>query len=454
MYGFHRQSDDGAAALLDFAGPSRALVTLPMQPLARSTTLVISTLMLSSLAALAFIPIDKVVTGRGIVAAPNGTLVVQPLDTSIVRAIHVEPGQLVRKGDMLAQLDPTFTGSDQSSRQEQVASLTAQIERLQAEIAGRPYAPSTQDPVHVQQAALFEERMAEHRATLARFDAETGALQAQLQRAQTDVAIGTKRLGIATDLASRRAELQRLQVGSLMNTLAANDTQAQMQQSLEEAQSAVTAGLSALEAKASEREAYARGRIAHNEADLTLLQSRLSGAQAALAKADLRQGLVSLRAQADAIVLSVARVSVGSVLQSGAELITLVPNDAHLEVEAAVSGRDVGWVRPGQAVTVKFDTLPFSRYGTAQGTVQAISPASFTERSDPAAASLPRQDSTEPYYRVRVSLDRTALHDVPEGFRVVSGMPVAADVSVGRRTVLDYLLMRVLTPLQDGMREP
>ena len=53
-----------------------------------------------------------------------------------------------------------------------------------------------------------------------------------------------------------------------------------------------------------------------------------------------------------------------------------------------------------------------------------------------------------------MSLDRTALHDVPEGFRVVSGMPVAADVSVGRRTVLDYLLMRVLTPLQDGMREP
>ena len=152
-----------------------------------------------------------------------------------------------------------------------------------------------------------------------------------------------------------------------MNTLAANDTQAQMQQSLEEAQSAVTAGLSALDAKASEREAYARGRIAHNEADLTLLQSRLSGRPGALAKADLRQGLVSLRAQADAIVLSVARVSVGSVLQSGAELITLVPNDAHLEVEAAVSGRDVGWVRPGQAVTVKFDTLPFSRYGTGAG---------------------------------------------------------------------------------------
>lgn len=450
----HNQASAAGSALVEFESPTGALVQMPMRPLARHMVLVVAALFAASLAAVAFIPVDKVVSGRGIVGAPNGTLVVQPLDTSIVRAINVVPGQQVRKGESLAELDATFAGSDLSTQREEVASLTAQIERLEAEIAGRPYVPVASDPVKAQQAALFNEEIAERQAKLARFDAEIGELQAQLQRSQADVEIGTQRLGIASDLVNRRAELQRLQVGSVMDTMAANDSMDRVTQIVKEAQGAVAAGQRALDAKRRQRDAYDLGWRARNEAQLTLLQNRLAREQSALSKATLRQGLVSLRAEADATVLSVARVSVGSVLQSGAELITLVPNDAPLEVEAEVQGRDMGFVRQGQPVTIKFDALPFSQYGTAEGTVRAVSPASFTNRTDPAAGSLPRMGDRDPYYRIRVSIDHLALHDVPSSFHVMSGMPVVVDVKVGRRTVLDYMLVRVLTPLQDGMREP
>lgn len=450
----HNHASAAEAALMEFESPTGALVQLPLRPVARHTTLVVAALFAASLAAMALIPVDKVVSGRGIVGAPNGTLVVQPLDTAIVRAINVVPGQAVRKGDVLAKLDATFTGSDLSTQREEVASLTAQIDRIQAEIAGRQYAPVSSDPAKVQQAALFNEQTAERQAMLARFDAEIGGLQAQVQRSQADVEIGQQRLDIASDLANRRIELERLQVGSVMATLAAKDAVDKVQQAVKEAQEAVAAGQRALDAKRRQRDAYDLGWRARNEAQLTLLQNRLAHAQADLSKATLRQGLVLLRAEADATVLSVGRVSVGSVLQSGAELITLVPSDAQLEVEAEVSGRDMGFVRQGQPVTIKFDALPFSTYGTAEGTVRALSPASFTNRTDPSASSLPRVGDTDPYYRIRVSIDHMNLHDLPGSFRLMSGMPVVADVKVGRRTVLDYLLVRVLTPLQDGMREP
>lgn len=452
LFAHNQASAEGA--LVEFESPTGALVQLPMRAVARHTTLVVAALFAAGLAAMALIPVDKVVSGRGIVGAPNGTLVVQPLDTSIVRAINVVPGQVVRKGDVLAKLDATFAGSDLSTQREEVASLTAQIERIEAEIAGRPYASVPSDPARMQQAALFNEQTAERQAMLSRFDAEMGALQAQVQRSQADVEIGQQRLDIASDIANRRAELQRLQVGSVMSTLVANDAMDKVQQAVKEAQDAVAAGQRALDAKRRQRDAYDLGWRARNEAQLTLLQNRLAHAQADLSKATLRQGLVSLRAEADAIVLSVARVSVGSVLQTGAELITLVPSDAQLEVEAEVAGRDMGFVRLGQPVTIKFDALPFSRYGTAAGTVRALSPASFTNRTDPSASSLPRVGDTDPYYRIRVSIDHMNFHDVPSSFRLMSGMPVVADVKVGRRTVLDYLLVRVLTPLQDGMREP
>ncbi len=453
LFGHDRASAiDGV--LMEFQSPTESLIQLPMRALARHTTLVVAALFAASLAALALIPVDKVVSGRGIVGAPNGTLVVQPLDTSIVRAIEVVPGQVVKKGDVLAKLDSTFAGSDLLTQREEVASLSAQIERVEAEIAGREYAPDPSDPAKMQQAALFKEQSAERQARLARFDAEVGGLQAQLQRSQADVQISQERLDIATDVHNRRAELERLQVGSVMSTLAATDALDRVQQTVKEAQNAVVADQRALDAKHRQRDAYDLSWRARNEAQLTLLQNRLAHAQADLSKATLRQGLVSLRAEADATVLSVARVSVGSVLQSGAELITLVPSDAKLEVEAEVQGRDMGFVRQGQPVTIKFDALPFSRYGTAEGTVRAVSPASFTNRTDPSGANLPKVGSADPYYRIRVSIDHMELHDVPSTFHVMAGMPVVADVKVGRRTVLDYLLVRVLTPLQDGLREP
>ena len=109
---------------------------------------------------------------------------------------------------------------------------------------------------------------------------------------------------------------------------------------------------------------------------------KLSDARESLNKAQLRKQLVELRAERDATVLTVAKVSVGSVLQSGQQFITLVPADAPLEVEANISGRDDGFVHVGDPVSIKFDTFPFIQYGLAYGTVRTISADSFTAQDD------------------------------------------------------------------------
>ena len=114
---------------------------------------------------------------------------------------------------------------------------------------------------------------------------------------------------------------------------------------------------------------------------LTLAQS--------LDKAQLHRQLVELRADHDAIVLSVAKVSVGSVVQSGQEFIRLVPADAPLEVEGNIAGNDDGFVNVGDSVALKFDTFPYTEYGMAYGTVRTLSANSFTtqdEQSNPTGA--------------------------------------------------------------------
>jgi len=150
-------------------------------------------------------------------------------------------------------------------------------------------------------------------------------------------------------------------------------------------------------------------------------------------------------------------VSVGSVLQSGQQFITLVPADAPLEIEANISGRDDGFVRVGDPVSIKFDTFPFIQYGLAYGTVRTISADSFTGQDDqrnPTGSVPVPSTNTEPYYRARIVIDRVDLHGTPPDFHLLPGMPVTADVKVGKRTVIQYLLGRVLPVAAEGMREP
>jgi hemolysin D len=156
-------------------------------------------------------------------------------------------------------------------------------------------------------------------------------------------------------------------------------------------------------------------------------------------------------------VQSIAPISVGSVLQAGATLMTLTPTDARLSVEADVSGADSGFVRVGDPVTIKFDTLPFLRYGSAKGTVRSVSPESFNplDTEAPLATGTPLPGAPQAlYYRVQISLDRVQLHNPPQGFHLVPGMPLEADVKVGTRTVLSYFLQHIMPVISGSMHEP
>jgi hemolysin D len=206
-----------------------------------------------------------------------------------------------------------------------------------------------------------------------------------------------------------------------------------------------------------ERDAYDQNWLAEVSQKLSEQMQKLADAREQLNKARLRHQLIELRANGDATVLTVAKVSVGSVLQSGDQFITLVPANAPLEVEANIVGRDGGFVQVGASVAVKFDTFPFSQYGLAHGTVRTISADSFTGQDEmkTRSGSVPaKPDSTEPFYRSRITIDDVRLHAVPAGFHIVPGMPVTADIVIGKRTVLTYLLGRILPVASEAMREP
>ncbi len=451
-----RRADTSLPAILEFQQPSTAVINAPVPRSARGTIWVVASLFAAIVVAAGIIRVDQVVTAQGEVVSRAATLLVQPLETAIVRSIDVRVGQKVKAGQVLARLDPTFAAADVSALTAQVATLQAEVTREQAEAGGLPFTYAGTDPQLALQAAIFAQRRAEYHYKLQNYKEKMDSLLAAIQRADADAAGYRDRLRVATEVEAMRRQLEQLQVGSKLNTLAAMDNRAEMLRSYESAIQQAQAASRDLAAQVADRDGFVQSWHAEVSQKLADRLAKLSDARQQLRKAELRRRLVVLRADQAGTVLTIAKVSVGAVVQSGQKLVTLTPADAPLEVEANILGNDAGYVHLGDRVAIKFDTFPYTRYGMAYGSLRLVSSNSFTELPGQAdnSAAVPPPASGVPYYRARIAIERVKLHGTPPGFHLTPGMPVEADIKVGRQTVLRYLLERVLPVAQNAMHEP
>jgi HlyD family secretion protein len=195
-----------------------------------------------------------------------------------------------------------------------------------------------------------------------------------------------------------------------------------------------------------DRDAFVQQWSTQLSQDLAAARGTLDTTQASLEKALRHRDLVRLAAAEDSVVLTIATVSVGSVLKEGDTLFTLMPMNAPVEAEIHVASRDIGFVRPGDRCLLKIDAFNYMEHGTAEGSVRWISDNAFTV-----------DDNNQPvdaYYKARCSVDATHFVDVPPKFRLIPGMTLQADVNVGKRSVAMYLLGGFLRGFGESMREP
>jgi hemolysin D len=304
--------------------------------------------------------------GRVVSVVPN--VVVQPLELSIVRSINVNEGDLVHKGDLLARLDATFAQSDAASTEEQAASLQAEVNRLHAEMDGRTYLSDGTTSGQLQ-AMMFTQRHALMAFEMESYRQKIDSLHAKLDQANSDIRSYTDRLALAVKVEDMRKELEHLSVGSRLNTLAATDNRVEMSRDLEASRSIAAGAQRDLDEMIAERDGYVQQFRTDTGQQLGQQERALADMRQNANKNKLRSKLVELRADRDAIVLSVAPISVGSVMQPGDQFFTLVPIDSPLEVEVVVDAGDAGFLSVGDAATIKFETFPYYTYGVARGRV-------------------------------------------------------------------------------------
>jgi hemolysin D len=467
------RTDSASDALIRVFQSETGEIRSEPEPLrARATLWTLAAFLVSLVCIASFFDIDRTVTSQfGQIVTTAPTVVLQALDASIIKTLDVKEGDRVKKGQLLATLDSTFAAADVKALRLQIASLDAQIARATAELAGKPYDVSSgTDPTvalyEAIQKAYYDQRKSQYLAQVRGFDEQMAVAQATMARLHSDEDYYRGRTSVAKDIEAMRADLEASKVGSKLSLLLATDQRLEVQRNLQADEGNKVETAHQLAAAMYNRDGFIQQWLGEASKELVTARNQRDTALGQLTKAEMHQALVQLVAPDDAVVLTMAKLSVGSVLREADPFITLALLRSPMEAEVYISPRDIGFVRAGDRVTVKLDAFNFVEHGTAEGVVLWISDGTFN--AEPGSASVtsigtdatnstgadPQGKSGTPMYKMRVRFTNVDLQNVPAGFRLIPGMTLTADVHLGKRSLIMYLSRGLMQGVGEAMREP
>src|SRR5215470_17751407 len=405
---------------LAFLPAALEIVETPPSPIGRAIAATIAMLFCAALAWAWWGTIDIVASATGKIVPSDRTKVIQPFETSVVRAIRVQDGQAVKAGDVLIELDPTVNAAERDHLHNDLLAEQLNIARLRAALAGGDdrvadfTPPADADPVLISaQRQLLLSQVNEHRAKIAALARQ----QAQKEAEQATTAATIHKLETMIPAIQQRVDIRKTlmdkELGSKITYL--EDLQLLFEQQGElSVQKSHLHEVDAAVAAIGETRGQAVAEYGHTLSDeLAKAEQKANGLTQDLIKAEQKTRLQLLTAPVDGVVQQLAIHTVGGVVTPAQSLLVVVPSDSRLEIEAMVSNRDIGFVHPGQEAEIKIDTFNFTRYGLLHGQVLTVSQDAVIrdqkqDRNDRAPGAA--NDTSEPKgqelnYTARISLD-------------------------------------------------
>lgn len=394
--------------------------------------------------ALSWIDIVAVAPGKIIVSGHSKTI--QPFETGVIAAIHVQDGQVVRRGDVLIELDATQNRADRDRLMNEYRAALVDAARLRALVAGQSVfgTPAEADPQYV----LLQRRLL--RDQLAEFSARMEAAQHLID--QRKAAIGStreniRRLEATVPMeAERSAAYKKLldqQYVSKMDYLQFEQQRIDKAQELAGQKSKLRQDQAAL----AEAEENYRALISEfqqsKQAELSITETKAASLLEEVRKAGQKTELQQLVSPIDGVVQQLAVHTVGGVVTPAQPVLIIVPQDHPVEVEAQVENKDIGFVKEGQPVEIKVETFPFTLYGTIPGKVLSVSDDAVPLEKGKGGLM----------YTSRVSMDGATMQVEGKQIHLSPGMAVTVEVKTGQRRVMEYLLSPLLKSMKESLRE-
>lgn len=389
--------------------------------------------------------LDIVVIAQGQTVPTGKVKTLQTFETGVVRAVHVKDGQYVEKGDLLIEMDPTETVANVDTLQAQWIQASVEAELgdalLQDSGTGLNLPTDTPELIKTNTQILLVGMRNQHIAGLNSIDADIGRQESTIASAHIQQSMLDQKLPLLQERLAAQENL--LEKGITQKPLVLELRESlivllHQQQSVEESIHESEAAIASLAARRAETVSKYRTTAAQNR---HAALNKLSSIEQDLKKANQRQKYRELRAPVTGFVDKLAIYTIGAVLDAGTQVLTVVPADTPLEIDAVVLNKDIGFIEVGQMAEIKLEAFPFTRYGVLDGKIISIS-------NDVAV-----DEQLGPIYRAKVQLESQTIRINGKELALSPGMNASTEVKTGKRRIIEYFLSPLLRYRDEAIRE-
>lgn len=386
---------------------------------------------------------DVVVRGNGQLVTDLPTIVMKPLERSVIQKINVKIGDIVKKDQILITFDPTINTAEAERLKNEIRALEAQFLRLQAEFQGKNFSGGTEQfskwqyAIFSQRQQYYHERMKYFEETLLQIAATKKAKQDNLKKQQERLAAFQKLEDMFKDLHEKKA-------ASLKELLQLSISRMEMESVVDQIENELLELDHRRGSIIAEKNSFIQEWRNSISEDMVTVDRNLTSLRKEYDKIAQLMEYVYLRAPCNAVVHEIASFSPGSAVREAEALITLIPLDGNLELEAEISPENIGKVNVGASVRIKLTAYPFQKHGTLTGVVRNISEDTLEKQEG---------GNSIKYYRARITVSGH-LNNVKKDFRLIPGMEVQSEIKCDRRRVIEYILYPLIKAFDETAKEP
>ena len=402
-----------------------------------------------------FAQIDELARGSGKVIPTDKVQTIQSLDGGIISDISIKEGDIVEKNQPLMKIDTTrFQASLEENKQEYLA-LLAVKSRLEKEAEINIYSPiptlkfrneviNDESRYDKNEKLLFVNRVKELKSTIMVLSTQKKQKQQELKEIRSTIDKLRKSLNFIEEQRSTLRRLVQNGIRSKYDLIEIEKEYSQTKGDLRTAELSISRAefsITEVDNRISEQINKFRSE-ASNELQKTLglinkFEARLVGDQDKVEK-------TTILSPVNGIIKQINYNTIGGVVQSGADLIEIVPSSEALVVEAKIDPKDIAFINPSQKAIIKITAYDFSIYGALEGEIIEISADTIVDKESKDGKS---------YYRVLVKTDKNFLEKNEKEYPIIPGMIATVDIVTGKKTILDFILKPILKVKQDSMHE-
>ena len=404
--------------------------------LIRTSTLVISVAFLSFLVWTGFAQIKEVARTVGEIVPSGHIQIIQHLEGGIVDDILVEEDDLVTPGQVLLRIRGESIKADLARINTRRVLLEQRHIRLTAFLHDKtPPGLSSLDQSILSGMLLArndEEQVLKEQIT--QKNEQILLLKRELKTIKKNLTIAQKSFQTQKELYEERLVPQTNYLNALQEINARKGQLDAMVIQIRQAEQSVKEFEWRLQSQAS------KGKDDVQQ-QLSILDDELAENSELYDKLAQQINRLEIRSPTHGLVKGLEIHTIGGIIPPGKPLMEIVPLNEELVAEVKVSPNDIGHIKTGDHVTVKVTTFDFSRYGSINGTVTALSATTFTGKQG------------EPYYKGMIKLEKNYVGNDAEINTVLPGMIVNADIITGEKSLLAYLLKPIHRSLNSAFIE-